>query len=384
MKRERPLPAKAAGPAGPIARVDALQRAVDNAEDPRARLAALLALARHYAEASDGVRGLETSMQARALAMDAGDYAALSHALGSASISHYHRSDYLSAVATAMDAWECGRRAENELEIASSFGTIGLSLFALGVLDLAHQVTDLGLEFCAAEPELQEQRIRLLRLKGALLYTAGSLAEAEKLFAEATALGRKSSKAQLSMSLGNWGIMLLREGERLVDAGEPAAGVLARARERLQSAVEVALEDGDVLVATDRFCMVGGVAMLEGHLDEAEQLLREALERARELNYVRANVLASIYLGRLNLMRDDAKEATAHFRHAVSLARKGTTGDMLIQAMALLADTLEKHGDAAGAAEQRAEIEQIRRNNTVDRTRAAKDARELAQRILSE
>jgi tetratricopeptide (TPR) repeat protein len=378
MKRERPTPV------GPLARVDLLQRAVDGAADSRAKLKALLALARHYAEASDGVRGLETSMQARALAMDAGDYAALSHALGSASISHYHRSDYLSAVATAIDAWDCGRRAENELEIASSFGTIGLSLFALGVLDLAGQITDLGLEFCLADPQLQEQRIRLLRLKGALTYTNGSLAEAEKLFAEATALGEKSSKSQLSMSLGNWGIMLLREGERLATANEPAGEVLARARDRLQSAVEVSLEDGDVLVATDRFCMVGGVAMLEGHLDEAEQLLHEAQDRARELNYVRANVLASIYLGRLYVKRQDAKKAIASLEHAVTLARKGTTGDMLIQAMGLLAEALELRGDAAGASEKRAEIAQIQRNNTVDRSRAAKDARELAQRILSE
>jgi tetratricopeptide (TPR) repeat protein len=330
------------------------------------------------------VRGLETSMQARALAMDAGDYAALSHALGSASMSHYHRSDYLSAVATAMDAWECGRRAENELEIASSFGTIGLSLFALGVIDLAQQITDLGLLFCATEPQLREQRIRLLRLKGALVYTAGSLPDAEALFAEATQLAERSTKAQLSLSLGNWGIMLLREGERLVEAGEPAAEVLARARERLQSAVEVALEDGDVLVATDRFCMVGGVAMLEGELDEAELLLREALERSRELNYVRAGVLASIYLGRLYMKREDSTQAVESLEHAVSLARKGTTGDMHIEAMRLLAEVFEQRGDSARAAEQRAEIEQLRRNNAVDRTRAAKDARELAQRILSD
>lgn len=378
MKRERPRPG------GLIARVDLLQRKVEDAADDRERLAALLELARHYAEASDGVRGLETAMQARALAMDAGDYAALSNALGSASMSHYHRSDYLSAVATAIDACECGRRAENELEIASSFGTIGLSLFALGVIDLAQRVTERGIEFCGTEAALQGQRIRLLRLKGALVYTAGSLPEAEVLFAEATRLAEKNTKAQLSLSLGNWGIMLLREGERLVEAGEPAGDVLTRARERLQAAVEVALQDGDVLVATDRFCMVGGVAMLEDHLDEAELLLGEALERSRELNYVRAAVLASIYLGRLHLKRKDAAKAVASLEHAVSLARKGTTGDMLVQAMGLLADALDQRGDGAGATEKRAEIEQVRRNNTVDRTRAAKDARELAQKVLSE
>lgn len=361
-----------------------MQRAVEDAADDRARLAALLDLARHYAEAGDGVRGLETAMQARALALDAGDYAALSHALGSASTAHYHRSDYLSAVATAMDACECGRRAENEVEIASSFGTIGLSLFALGVLDMALSVTDRGIEFCGTEAPLQEQRIRLLRLKGALVYTGGSLRDADALFAEATRLSEKSTKAQLSMSLGNWGIMLLREGERLIAAGEPAGDVLKRARERLQSAVEVALQDGDVLVATDRFCMVGGIAMLEGELDEAEALLSEALDRARDLNYVRAAVLASLYLGRLHLKRGRAAQAVASLEHAVSLARKGATGDMLVQAMGLLADALEQHGDAAGAAERRAEIDQIQRSNAADRTRAAKDARELAQRVLSE
>lgn len=115
-----------------LSKTDHLRRQVGEAPDDTRRLAALIALARHYADASDGVNGLVTSREARTLALRLKNYAAAAAALSSASISHYHRSDYVSAVATAMDAWDSAVRADSPIEIAESYFAMGLSMMALG------------------------------------------------------------------------------------------------------------------------------------------------------------------------------------------------------------------------------------------------------------
>ena len=106
MRREAPAPSKTP------AKVDALRRLVAEAADERARLAAKLALARHFADVADGVNGLVVASEARTLALKRKDFAALAHALVSASISQYHRSAYVNAIAVAMDAYDCARRSE--------------------------------------------------------------------------------------------------------------------------------------------------------------------------------------------------------------------------------------------------------------------------------
>src|SRR5215207_6844447 len=104
--------------------------------DPRA-LSKTDHLRQQVGEASDGVNGLATSREARTLALRLKNYAAAASALSSASISHYHRSDYVSAVAAAMDAWDFAVHADAPIEVAESYFAIGLSMMALGKLDAA-------------------------------------------------------------------------------------------------------------------------------------------------------------------------------------------------------------------------------------------------------
>src|SRR5258706_14921307 len=99
------------------------QAVADGRGDPN-RLAALLALARHFAEGSDGANGLETARAARSLALELQDWHGASHALSSASVSQYHRSDYVGALATAVDAWDTARRANSPHAIAESLYAI--------------------------------------------------------------------------------------------------------------------------------------------------------------------------------------------------------------------------------------------------------------------
>lgn len=377
MQRESP------NTSGNPTKADLLQRRVDEALDDPARLAALLALARHYAEAADGVRGLAAASQARTLAMALKDPVALSHALNSASVSHYHRSDYLSAVATAMDALDYAVRIGDRLEIAGSHATIGIALFALGDVDMANQIAARGLALCGGDATLLEPRVRLIRLQATLAYVGGDLPGSEALFAQCVKLAEGSTKAQLASCLGNWGIALLREGEKLAALGESPGLVLARAREHLHAAMRIAEEDGDALVAADRVCTLGGVALIEGRFDEAEKLLCEALERSRAMDYVRTLVVTSLYLGRLYLRRGDAERAVVLLTNAVAHARRGATEDLLIQTKTQLAEALEQDGKQGEAANQRAKVEQLRHANAAERARAAEDAHNLARRILA-
>jgi tetratricopeptide (TPR) repeat protein len=364
------------------AKADALRSRVDEARNDAERLAALLALARHYAEAADGVRGLAAASQARTLAMEANDNRALSHALNSASISHYHRSDYLSAVATAMDAWDYAHRVHSRLEIAGSYATIGIALFALGDVETADRIADRGLTLCGEDSPLLEPRVRLIRLKATLAYVRGSLTASEALFALCTQLAEGCSKAQLASCLGNWGIALLREGEKLASQQEDAGQVLSRARQHLEAAMRIAQEDGDALVVADRICTLGGAALIANQLDEAEKLLCEALEQSRAMDYVRTLVVTSLYLGRLYLKRGDAGRAVVLLTNAANQAKRGATEDLLIQTTSQLADALDLDGQPAQAGQQRALVEQMRQANAADRAQASEDARKLARRIL--
>ena len=113
------------GPGVPSSKTEGLRQAVAQARDGPARLAALLALARHFAEVSDGANGLETARAARTLALEVGDWHAVSHALSSATISQYHRSDYEGALATAADAWDsAGPHCQNRI-FSSGFSRPG-------------------------------------------------------------------------------------------------------------------------------------------------------------------------------------------------------------------------------------------------------------------
>ena len=130
-------------------KTEKLREQVSDAGSDIARLAAQLALARHYADASDDVNGLATAREARALALRLKDYPASAHALCSASVSHYHRSDYVSADATAMDAWDFARRAESPADSLATRGVAGDTLAAAQLL-LADALDMGGEEYEAA------------------------------------------------------------------------------------------------------------------------------------------------------------------------------------------------------------------------------------------
>src|SRR5258708_3649613 len=171
-------------------KADVLRRAVDESPDDRARLAALLTLARHYVDVADGVNGFATAKLARSLALQLKDFVSAAHALNSVSVSQYHRSEYVSAIATALDAWDYATRSRSAAETADSYFSMAFSLFGLGALDTAEQVVAKGLASVSDSAQFLEPRIRLLRLRGILFQARGSMDDVRTCVVSAVYLGR--------------------------------------------------------------------------------------------------------------------------------------------------------------------------------------------------
>lgn len=345
----------------------------------------MIALARHYADASDGVNGLVTSRETRILALRLKNYPAAASALSSASISHYHRSDYVSAVATAMDAWDFAVRADSPMEIAESYFAMGLSMMALGKLEAASQVIEKGLAMCASSPELLGERIRLIGLQAMLRFFHDDVVETERLCAEALAMAEGSTIAERALSHGNWGIALLRSAEKLMAMGTDTGDMLDRSREHLEIALRLAEEERDEMRIADRMASLGMVALFTGNTTEAAHLLSEALRRSLSLDYVRTSVSSAMYLGKLNIQLGNSTAAIDVLRQTVEQAKRGVAADILPTAQLLLADALDLRGhtsDVDEAAQLRSSSEKLHTDNAVSRGLAAEDAQRLAARIL--
>ncbi len=376
MRREFP------GLATTTTKGDALRRRVEDAPDDRSRLTALLELSQYHVLVADGVRGLAAAGEARALAMALKDNAALAEALNSASVSQYHRSDYVSAIATAVDARDAARRGDNNYEIAISMVTIGLALLALGANDMAARIADRGLELVKDQPKLLVARIRLLRLQAMITFAADKMADTDALLGEALRLAEEGAPEQRAACHGNWAISLVRRAETAVQQGKPARQLLIKSRHHFEAALRISDEDGDALGATDRICALGVVTFLEGHLEEAERLLGSAMDRARDLDFVRTAVISSFYLARLYMKKGNLARAHTVLRHALSQARRGAAEDMLVMAHILQAEVMEKQGNTSEGAELRATAARFREENEVFRRRAAEDAVQMAKSML--
>ncbi len=368
--------------AGNTAKADALRRTVDSSVDERSRLYALLDLARHYVDAGDGVRGLESAKEARLIALRLWDYQAAAHALNSISVSQYHRSEYVNAIATALDAWDYAARGKNLLELGDSYYSIGLSLFGLGLIDTAERVVRKGLATIDDAAGALEVRIRLTRMLAITRYASDSMDDAEALLANAISLAQRSTATQLAACHAMWAVIWLRRMDEQYGGKPIVAEKLETARLHLEKALLISEREGDALLVTDRVALLGVVAMLEKKWDHAEELLGRAMENARALDYVRASVISTVYLARLYMERGDPKRGISLLGHAIEQARRGAADDVHIYARTLLARAYDKEGKPGAAAEQRELIDTFREETAGARKRSGAEASRLVARLI--
>ena len=365
-------------------KTERLRHTLAGAKDERARLAALLALARHFAEVSDGVNGLDMARRARTLALELGDWGAVTQALGSASISQYHRSDYVGALATAIDAWDGARRSAAPVDTAESLYAIALALHALGEVEHGVLLVERGLALTAAAPELRETHVRLVGLRALLFYRQDRFEDMDAWCARAVELAKVESGYLLELGRGNWGLALLRLAEQRMARGEAAAELLGRARTCFDEALRVASAEDDVMRIADRLSGLGQVAFAQGELDEAQRFLADALERSLALDYVRTAVMSARYLARLFLARGEHGRAIELLQLADAKARRGAPIDGRPAVKLMLAGALEMAGQALQAERVREAARELRTATEAHRRLAAAEARRLAERVLAE
>jgi tetratricopeptide (TPR) repeat protein len=371
--------------ARPGSKTERFRQAVAEARDERDHLRALLALARHYAEASDGVNGLEAARAARAFAIRLEDWQAVAHALASASVSQYHRSDYVSALATAIDAWDAARRAKAPHTMAESIYAIALALYSLGEVDGAMRLADKGIELTATgDPALREPHVRLIGLKALLFHRQGRFEDTDAYCRQAVEQAAGTTPHLLELGHGNWALALLRTAEQRLKDGQPLGDLPARAREQFDQALRIATEQDDQMRMADRTSGQGQVAFLEGDLDAAEELLSEALRRSLELDYVRTAVVSARYLARIHLARGAFDRAIEVLTIADGKARRGAPVDGRPAVKLMLAGALEQAGRAVEAERVREAARELRNTTEAHRRLAAVEARKLAARVLEE
>ena len=368
----------------PGSRTERFRQAVAEAANEREHLGALLALARHFAEASDGVNGLDVARAARALAMRLQDWHAVAHALGSASISQYHRSDYVGALATAIDAWDAARRAASPLTMAESVYAIALALHSLGEIEDAMSLAEKGIALTAAKPDLREPHVRLVGLKALLFHRQERFEEMDAYCGQAVELAEESMPHLLELGHGNWGLALLRTAEHRQKNGQPLADLATRAREHFEEALRIATSEEDLMRIADRTSGCGQVAFLMGHLDEAEVLLQDAFARSLDLDYVRTAVMSARYLAKIFLARGDFQRAVEVLRVADAKARRGAPVDGRPAVKLMLAGSLELAGQQLEAERMREAARELRNTSDTHRRLAVVEARKLAARVLKE
>ena len=372
------------GAVRPGTRTERLRQAVAVARDEREHLSALLGLARHFAEASDGVNGLDVARTARTLALRLEDWNGVAHALGSASISQYHRSDYVGALATAIDAWDAARRAGSRNAVAESVYAMALAMHALGEIGDAMRLVDKGIGLTSDDPGLREPYVRLVGLKALLFHRQERFEEMDAYCARAVELAQESTPSLLERGHGNWALALLRTAEQRQADGHAAGDLLRRAREHFDQAFRIAAAEGDLLRMADRISGLGQVAFLLGELEQAERLLQDAMDRSMDLDYVRTAVMSSRYLAKIFLARGESTRAIEVLRVADAKARRGAPVDGRPAVKLMLASALEQAGQQLEADRAREAARELRNTTEAHRRLAAVEARRLAARVLQE
>lgn len=361
-----------------------LRERVDSSSDERHKLAALLSLARHHVDVGDGVRGYAVAREARTLALRLRDYAAAASALNSISISQYNRSEYVSAISTALDAWDYARRASDILEFDDSCYSIGLSLFGLGVLDGAAKVVEKGLATAPDSDGGLEIRVRLTRLRGIIASARGDMAAAEREFDTAIALAAKSTATQREASHALWAIAWVRHMDEQY-AGQPAnPAKLQAAATHLEKAIAIAKQERNAFLVTDRTAILGIVTLLQSDLDRAQRLLVQAMGSAQALDYVRASVISTVYLARVYLQRGDAARADRLARDSIAQAARGAADDVIVYARTVRGRALERLGKTKEADKERQLAMDFLEERREMRSRSAKEAIRLVAPLLGD
>jgi tetratricopeptide (TPR) repeat protein len=326
--------------------VHEIELRLQRAATPADRLPPLLDLAHAHASALRNREGLRAAREALQLARARGDNVSVCRALSAATLCHYQRFDFVSAVATGLDA--ISAYAEGDLRGRSGAQqSIALALFCVGDHDLAQATARRAIaDAQACVDERCEAAAR--DVLGLILARGEHFIAARREFRQAGAVyGRRGDDARVKKNTANLGNTYREQGNF-----ESAGGRAPQARFYWHQALRVyriALEQG----AGERID-----ALILGHISECELRLgrpaaaREAIARALENAISCPTILAPCHLRESEVLQalgdlKAAERACESARHAAERLEHGELLGACLAAGARIADQLGRFETAA-------------------------------------
>jgi len=294
---------------------------------------------------------LQARRRAQGLDMDLGEI----EALNAAAVVHLIRGDTISAVASALDACELARRADDRSRYGHALVSLKMAAWNLGACE---DVTD-TLDRCAREAmELGDfaLEIRSRVGLGVVLGDVGRFDAAEREYKRAfpLALARPSTTGAPRI-LANMGNL-----HRKRATAHFASGLEARALHESEEAARLAgqacrmaLEEGNLSVEIDALAIRACALEMRGRGERARALLRASIGLAKASRCPSAIVWVLCELGRQCLAAGEVEDARAAYADALEIARELRPSRKIAIACNGLADVAARKNDVAAANEWR-------------------------------
>jgi tetratricopeptide (TPR) repeat protein len=303
-------------------------------------LNALLELASLHAAEFRNREGLRNAREALNIARARKDTVSIGRALAAATLCHYQRGDYLSTVATGLDAVEA--YADTDLPGRSSaLQSIALALHCVKAPELAQVTAERAVaDARQAQDAMREASARTVL--GVILSERGLHKSARREFRGAGALYRREGDTlRLKKATANIGHTYRHQGESLAAAGKQGAANFQWKQARRIYEIALGIEAS----AADDAIVLGALAECEcrlGRLDAAHDFIEAALACRLDTPIIMAP--CHLWHARILLAQGDLRGAERACERAREGAQRMEHGDVLAACLTMLSQLNDLQG----------------------------------------